>query len=128
MFCFVGLALLSGSPAKYSDGIVLHVLRNADSASCSEECSASNRLISRSWSSWFVGLLLNDFSLFVVSRSFSQTVVDFDWFCLTYSYSVEPKDFSRCLRKSLCHLERSGEQGCLWEAVEFSFSVSDGEF
>jgi hypothetical protein len=29
MFRFVGLALLSGSPAKYSDGIVLHVLRNA---------------------------------------------------------------------------------------------------
>jgi hypothetical protein len=70
-----------------------------------------------------VGLLLNDFSLFVVSRSFSQTVVDFDWFCLTYSYSVAPKDFSRSLRKSLYHLERSGEQGCLWEAVEFSFSV-----
>ncbi len=70
-----------------------------------------------------MGLLLNDFPLFVVSRSFSQTVVDFDCFCLTYSYSVEPKDFSRSLRKSLCHLERSGEQGCHWEAVELSFSV-----
>ena len=59
----------------------------------------------------------------MVSRSFSQTVVDFDWFCLTYSYSVEPKDFYRSLRQSLCHLERPGKQGCLWEVVEFSFSV-----
>ncbi len=75
-----------------------------------------------------MGLLLNDFSLFVVSRSFSQTVVDFDWFCLTYSYSVEPKDFYRSLRKSLCHLELSGEQGCLWEAVEFSFFLVMGSF
>jgi hypothetical protein len=29
MSCYVRLALLSGSPAKYSDGVVLHVLRNA---------------------------------------------------------------------------------------------------
>jgi hypothetical protein len=59
----------------------------------------------------------------VVSRSFSRTVVDFDWFCLTYPFSVESKDLSRSLRKSLCHLKRPGKQGCLWEAVGFSFSV-----
>ena len=48
-----------------------------------------------------------------VSRSFSRTVVDFDGLCLTYPFSVEPKDFPRSLRMSLCHLERPGKQGCL---------------
>ena len=62
-----------------------------------------------------------------MSRSFSRTVVDFDWLCLTYPFSVEPKDFPRSLRKSLCHLERPGKQGCLWKAVELFF-FGDGDF
>ena len=41
----------------------------------------------------------------MVSRSFSRTVLGFDWSCLTSPFSLEPKDLSRSLRKSLGHLE-----------------------
>ncbi len=53
-------------------------------------------LIGSSWmisrSSWCLGVFHGQFFF------------DFDWFCLASPCSVEPKDFSRSLRKSLCHL------------------------